>query len=70
MFRKILIRWMVQNCRASDAAAMALARQSHGEILLLRVPVFETAGCRRLAATACCIPNSRWNTHAPKRESI
>ena len=50
-------------------AAMALARQSHGEILLLRVPVFETA-MRRLAATACCIPNSRWNTHAPKRESI
>ncbi len=44
MFKKILVP-LDGSDLAEQAlpAAMALARQSHGEILLLRVPVFETA---------------------------
>jgi nucleotide-binding universal stress UspA family protein len=44
MFRKILIPLDGSElAEQAIPAAMALARQSHGEILLLRVPVFETA---------------------------
>ncbi|MEK7443028.1 MAG: universal stress protein [Chloroflexota bacterium] len=44
MFRKILIPLDGSElAEQAMPAAMALARQSHGEILLLRVPVFETA---------------------------